>query len=498
MTAAETDTALPAPSRHGFARFLSPLVAIALVDVLLFRQEAGLNLFLLANTMACILLLSGRRRLSARHAAASVLLCLVASLPLMETTSWMGISVSLAGLACVSLAASGLMPGRLTRLPGVLLRLLLAIPGRLLRRAFRLGQGTRRSQPLARLRQRLRVWLVPLALASGFLLLFAIANPLIETALRRIDLALLAAFFDAQRLGIWLVAGFLAVILLHPRLKRPVIRPGRGPAAACDGKNGLFGPASLLRSLALFNAVFAVQTLLDITYLWGGASLPDGMSHAQYAHRGAYPLIVTALLAAGFVLAAMRPDGPANGNPLIRRLVYLWIGQNVLLCLSAMLRLDLYVETYSLTELRLAAGIWMGLVAFGLLLILLRILLRRSNEWLVALSCAALAATLFVSALTDIPTFVARFNVTHSWELSGEGLPLDLIYLSRLGPAAIPALDAYMDTTDATPARNTALARSIRNRLARAAISRNDDWRGWTFRKARIRAYLVETATVAR
>ena len=52
----------------------------------------------------------------------------------------------------------------------------------------------------------------------------------------------------------------------------------------------------------MFNALFAVQTVLDLTYLWGGVALPDGMTYATYAHRGAYPLIVTALLAAGFVL----------------------------------------------------------------------------------------------------------------------------------------------------------------------------------------------------
>ena len=37
--------------------------------------------------------------------------------------------------------------------------------------------------------------------------------------------------------------------------------------------------------------------------------------------------------------------------------------------MSSILRLELYVEVYSLTELRIAAGIWMGLVAVGLVLI---------------------------------------------------------------------------------------------------------------------------------
>ena len=90
---------------------------------------------------------------------------------------------------------------------------------------------------------------------------------------------------------------------------------------AVDGRtrpSELFGAAAILRSLLLFNLLFAVQTGLDVVYLWGGVALPDGLTYAAYAHRGAYPLIVTALLAAGFVLAAMRPGGPAERMPVIR------------------------------------------------------------------------------------------------------------------------------------------------------------------------------------
>jgi hypothetical protein len=124
----------------------------------------------------------------------------------------------------------------------------------------------------------------------------------------------------------------------------------------------LLDHVALVRSLCVFNLLFALQTVLDLTYLWGGADLPSGMSHSQYAHRGAYPLVATALLAAAFVLIAMRRSGPGDHSRLIRGLVLAWIMQNVLLCLSSILRLGLDVEAYSLTGLRIAAGIWMGLV----------------------------------------------------------------------------------------------------------------------------------------
>ena len=75
------------------------------------------------------------------------------------------------------------------------------------------------------------------------------------------------------------------------------------------------------------NALFAVQSSLDLTYLWAGVALPRGASYAEYAHRGAYPLVVTALLAAVIAIFAMRPNGPAENSRLIRPLVLAFVGQ---------------------------------------------------------------------------------------------------------------------------------------------------------------------------
>jgi hypothetical protein len=203
----------------------------------------------------------------------------------------------------------------------------------------------------------------------------------------------------------------------------------------------IFGAAAIRNSLLLFNAIFAVQSAMDLLFLWGGVRLPEGMSHAEYAHRGAYPLIVTALLAAGFVLAAMRKDGAGEKSPLIRWLVYFWIAQNVLLVVSSILRLELYVEEYALTELRLAAGLWMVLVAAGLVLILARIALRRSNGWLVAANLTTLAAMLYAVSVVDTRALIAWYNVGHSFEMTGKGQRLDLYQMGDLGWTAMPALD---------------------------------------------------------
>ena len=160
-----------------------------------------------------------------------------------------------------------------------------------------------------------------------------------------------------------------------------------------------------------------MQTALDVVYLWGGVALPDGLTYAAYAHRGAYPLIVTALLAAGFVLAAMRPGGPAERMPVIRVLVFFWVAQNVMLVVSSMLRLDLYVQIYSLTWWRVAAFIWMLLVAAGLILIVARIAFDRSNTWLVQMNLATLALLACICAFINFPYVIATYNVDHSKEV---------------------------------------------------------------------------------
>ncbi|WP_037086260.1 DUF4173 domain-containing protein [Rhizobium sp. CF080] len=486
------------PRARGANRIAALLAVVAISDFLIFGQAPGLNLFLFAILVTVAILLSARRRMRPLTAALWLGLSAFASAPLVEAPSPMGIAVSLGMVMCIALVSARLVPQRLNGLPLILFRFILIVPLRLLQDFQKHLASRAERSSFAAVWRDLGIWMMPLILASIFLLLFAIANPLIEDALRSIDFAFLLQFMDLWRIGFWLAIAAFVWAMLRPRLKHRIFRRRAHGPAVDHIEIPFLTHASLLRSLILFNALFAMQTLLDLVYLWGGVDLPDGMSHAEYAHRGAYPLIATALLAAAFVLIAMRRSGPGDKSALIRGLVHAWIGQNILLCLSSILRLDLYVEAYSLTELRVAAGIWMGLVAAGLVLILLRIVLRQSNRWLIATNIAVLAGVLYLSAFTDFSAFIARFNVTHSLELSHEGVPLDIDYLSSLGPSAIPALDLYLSVLpyDTTEKKRRAL--SIRQSLAYGFEHHPDDWRSWNFRAERIEAYLRSTATIAR
>lgn len=478
-------------------RIAALLVMVALSDFLVFDHAPGFNLFLLSVSLTTLLLLAAPSRVRPLQAATYLGLLALAAVPLIEAPTLSGSIIAAFAVIFVALAVARLFPKQPSTIARVLLRFLPVIPVRLLRDFKRhiVRQSGRAIFGTAI--GTLAGWVLPLGLGLIFLLLFRSANPLIEITLRKLDFNFLLQLLDIRRLGFWLVAAGFIWAMLRPRLtrKRKLMRTKQ---VERSGKfDQLLDHGTLVRSLLIFNLLFALQTGLDLTYLWGGADLPAGMSHAEYAHRGAYPLVATALLAAALVLIAMRSGGPGDHSPQIRALVVAWILQNVLLCLSSILRLDLYVEAYSLTGLRIAAGIWMGLVAVGLLFILLRIIFRRSNEWLISMNLAALVTVLYLSALYDFPGFIARFNVENSLQPRPSGASLDVSYLSSLGPSAIPALDFYLASAPDDICLQQQVVR-VRNRLAHDFAARSRNWRSWSYRAERMNEYLQSTALIER
>jgi hypothetical protein len=180
----------------------------------------------------------------------------------------------------------------------------------------------------------------------------------------------------------------------------------------------------------------------------------------------------------------MRPGGAAEKSTTIRPLVYLWVGQNVMLVISSMLRLTRYVEIYLLTGWRIAALVWMLLVAIGLVLILARIILEQSNGWLIRMNLISLTVTLYVCALLNFNAIIANYNVTHSKQAGGKGVNLDASYLYSLGPQALPA----MDQASLLPGIYVAL--SDRNQLLALQAADMASWRSWGFRSWRLQRYL--------
>lgn len=277
-------------------------------------------------------------------------------------------------------------------------------------------------------------WLGPLAIAGIFLALFALGNPVIGLHLGQVgDWLAKLDLPPVDRIAWWIALFAVAWAVVRPfrwrvpRAARVVVEPLADNAAG------------VVRCLVAANAVFLVQLASDACYLTGGVALPDGMTYAEYAHRGAYLLVATALLAAAFVLRWFRPGAGAEHDPWARRLLGLWMAQNVLLLVAALWRLDLYIDAYGLTRWRIAAALWMALVATGLVLCAWRVWRHHANRWLVEMNARAVLAVLLFAAAAPWSPVIAWYNVSHCREIGGRGPSIDWGYLRELGPTAGPA-----------------------------------------------------------
>ena len=297
---------------------------------------------------------------------------------------------------------------------------------------YRLGQGAASANiSRAEWMQGMRDWALPLGLGGLFVLLFVSANPVLDAWALSLGNWSPDLNLNPVRILFWLViAGFVWPLLRLPALRSGLLAPAR-PGPTLRLPVALLNPRSVLRALLTFNLIFALQTGLDLTYLWGGVSLPDGMSYANYAHRGAYPLVVTALLAGGFALIA-QPF--LRGKPLMRGLLLLWTAQNVMLVASSILRLDLYIEVYGLTRLRFAALVWMGLVVAGLVLMVWQVGRDKPVQWLFARAGLLGLTTVYLCCFINVAGLVARHNLARG------GQDFDLYYLCNLGPGAAVAI----------------------------------------------------------
>ncbi len=451
----------PAPVHAALAgppgRALGLALLVALADLLFWDHAKGLSLALFAGAVFAAATVDIRPRARLIRPA---LLLILAALPVVEYLQPLSVAflaVGLAGALVWARAEGGVEP-----LAAAALRLARRVPFGGVAALAR----TRVSLP-ATPRGFLRAWGLPLGGTLVFAALLIDANPVLAR-LVRLDFD---PFRLVERALFW--AGL--ALMLWPLIDRtpPDTRALPLPKVALPGLNA----ASALRALVMFNLVIGVQTVLDLTILAGGASLPEGMSHAEYAHRGAYPLLATALLAGAFALAA-RPFLPEHR--LLKPLMLVWIGQNVALCLSALLRLDLYVGVYGLTYLRVHALIWMALVAAGLALTGWQVARGLPNRWLMTRSAALGLGTLYLCAFVNFAGIIAAHNLAE--------IPRDPDYLCdlpRTAAAAIRRAEAEGGFQIGPPSYCTA-----------RRPPRIEGWRDWGFRNWRVARYVSGIAVV--
>ncbi|WP_455356622.1 DUF4153 domain-containing protein [Streptomyces sp. SYSU K217416] len=274
--------------------------------------------------------------------------------------------------------------------------------------------------------------------------------------------------------------------------------------------------------LIVLNVLFAAFIAVQLTVLFGGYDKvlsQTGLTYAEYARQGFWQLLWATLLTLAVIAGALRwaPRGRPRDRTLVRSVLGVLCLLTLVVVVSALRRMDLYVDEYGLTRLRVSVAameMWLGLV-----IVLIMAAGARGGaagrplgaRWLPRAVAASGAAAVLAFGLVSPDALVADQNVARYERLVAgraggqEGTPqgtsdtrpdtadgreatedgelIDLAYLQSLSADAAPALDKLPE-----PLRSCAL-RGINDALA---ASGDEPWYATSLGEYRARVILNE------
>ena len=222
---------------------------------------------------------------------------------------------------------------------------------------------------------------------------------------------------------------------------------------------GYLGATEVITVLGSLTVMFAMFVVIQFTYLFGGVDTIEatgGLTRAEYYRQGFFQLVVVAALVVLLVLILdwwHRPRQTAHFR-LVLVLFEGLIGLTGVMVVSALVRLDLYVDSFGLSQLRVytaALVVWIAVV-----LVLLGVLVVRGRRDRLAPRAIA-AAWVVVIALNVVnpDALIARVNIDRHLD---RGVELDLGYLSTLSADAVSAIVDRAEGSACHDLRSVAIA----------------------------------------
>lgn len=167
-----------------------------------------------------------------------------------------------------------------------------------------------------------------------------------------------------------------------------------------------------LITLVMLNGLLFIVNLTDLFYVWLSRRPLGAVELSQYVHEGTYLLIFAILLAAAVVLFIFRknlnfyPD-----NEGLKRLAYIWIGQNIFMVFSVGQRNFQYLNAYGLTHKRIGVFIFLLIVTVGLVSLYLKVRDRKSIYFLLHRNSWSVFTILLVASLINWNLLITRINL---------------------------------------------------------------------------------------
>lgn len=378
-----------------------------------------------------------------------------------------GVSLAHAGMARI---AGALLFTGILGLPGMFQLLLSDIPWRELRPSV---AGRRAFVVLRGL-----VIAIPLLLIFGALL--SSADEAFSALLGNIFNIDLPPLFGHIVLTIFLTfvtAGFLRATLWGPALP-DIDRPAFFRLGATETNI----------AIGLVDLLFAAFVAVQFRYFFGGAALvkvAPKLTYAEYARHGFFELVTVAALVVPLLLFASWIID-ASGTRTFRVLALIQVVCVAVMLVSAWRRMQLYVDEYGLTELRVYTTAFMVWIATLLAWFVATVLTGNRNRFVIGALASGVAIVVALHFINPDERIV-RTNLERA---AAGKRAIDMTYATSLSADAVPALVSTLPNLPPCAAQ----------RLL-AVDARDTDWRSWNASRSRahdaIKARENELASLA-
>lgn len=192
--------------------------------------------------------------------------------------------------------------------------------------------------------------------------------------------------------------------------------------------------------------LFAAYLVFEFQSLWF-REFPKGFHYSGYAHEGAAWLTFALGLATMMLSLIFRGEVLLDDRlPKLKRLAWVWSALNLLLAVAVYHRLCIYVGFNGMTRMRMVAFFGMTTVVVGFVLAMWKIARQRDFVWLFRADLLALAAAIYLYALTPVDLVVMRYNVARI--LTGDSAPSVQISVHPIDVEGLRELHPLMECSD--------------------------------------------------
>ncbi len=165
-------------------------------------------------------------------------------------------------------------------------------------------------------------------------------------------------------------------------------------------------------TLTLLNALICIVNLTDLIYVWFSRRTLTAWELSTYVHEGTNLLIFAILLAAVLLLVIFRKNlNFFPNNEGLKKLAYIWLGQNIFMVLSVAIRNYQYSHNFGLTYKRIGVFLFLLIVLIGLVTLFIKIRDKKSHYFLWHRNSWAVYLVLLVAGFVNWNLLITRVNL---------------------------------------------------------------------------------------